>query len=192
MSVTKKRYLHHYVLTMRIFPNDEQKNIIASNMLAYKTIYNYYVSNGIFCSRVGLENLPEMLVDQQINLDDIEPTVIQNAISKYQKDWTTFLSNPALNPPGFINKESFQLTAKYPQEGDIIPTIFNSSCCLQPPKGKFLNLPKIGKVISTGSRQIVENILNMKEVLVGRVMVYQDLPKYYYTKLYLSSNCSFR
>ena len=38
MTVTKKRYLHHYVLTMRIFPNDEQKNIIASNMLAYKTI----------------------------------------------------------------------------------------------------------------------------------------------------------
>ena len=90
------------------------------------------------------------------------------------------------------DRESFQLTAKYPQEGDIIPTIFNSSCCLQAPKGKFLNLPKIGKVISTGSRQIVENILNMKEVLVGRVMVYQDLPKYYYTKLYLSSNYPFR
>lgn len=196
-------------ITMRLYPSDVQKDIIAYNDGAARFIYNRLVARHkelfslrkvkIFLQPVAeriayLESLGEGSSDFKANypfLEDkrIDAQMISDTIRNYRTAWHNFATKPGTSIPTFHKKgydKRYQTNAHYPKgalrisDGNVYLT---DKCHIQ--------LPKLGVIRFAGSKRIQKIFARTSETRIGTIKISMDACGRYYASLQIGSVESF-
>ena len=196
-------------ITMRLYPSDTQKDIIARNDGAARFIYNRLVARHkelfslrkvkVFLKPVAdrisyLESLGEKSSDFKANypfLEDkrIDAQTIANAIKNYRTAWRNFASKPGTSMPTFHKKsydQHYQTNAHYPKEALCI-----SDGNVYLTDKRHIQLPKLGVIRFAGSDRIREIFSRESETRVGTIKISMDACGRYYASLQIGSVATF-
>ncbi len=192
-------------LTMRLYPSDIQKDIIACNDGAARFIYNRLVARHteLFSLRkvktylqpvadriAYLESLGEKSSDFKANypfLEDkrIDAQTIANAIKNYRNAWSNFATKPGTSIPTFHKKsydKHYQTNAHYPKDALCI-----SDGNVYLTDRHHIQLPKLGVIRFAGSDRIREIFARTSETRIGTIKISMDACGRYYASLQVGS-----
>lgn len=196
-------------ITMRLYPSNAQKDIIAYNDGATRFIYNRLVARHqelfslrkvkIFMKPVAdriayLESLGENSSDFKSNypfLEDkrIDAQMIANAIRNYRTAWHNFSTKPGTSIPTFHKKgydKRYQTNAHYPKNASSVSdgNVYLTDKC-------HIQLPKLGTVRFAGSERIRKIFMRTSETRIGTIKISMDACGRYYASLQIGSVESF-
>lgn len=192
-------------ITMRLYPSDAQKDIIAYNDGAARFIYNRLVARHkelfslrqvkIFIQPVSeriayLESLGENISDFKANypfLEDkrIDVQMISDTIRNYRIAWNNFLTKPGTSIPTFHKKgydKRYQTNAHYPKNA---ATVSDGNVYLT--DKHHIQLPKLGTVRFAGSERIHKIFMRTSETRIGTIKISMDACGRYYASLQVGS-----
>jgi putative transposase len=192
-------------ITMRLYPSNTQKDIIAYNDGAARFIYNRLVARHqelfslrkvkVFMKPVAdriayLESLGENSSDFKANypfLEDkrIDAQMIANAIRNYRIAWHNFSTKPGTSIPTFHKKgydKRYQTNAHYPKEASVVSdgNVYLTDKC-------HIQLPKLGTVRFAGSERIRKIFMRTSETRIGTIKISMDACGRYYASLQVGS-----
>lgn len=192
-------------ITMRLYPSDAQKDIIAYNDGAARFIYNRLVARHkeLFSLRrvktfvqpvseriVYLESLGENSSDFKANypfLEDkrIDAQMISDTIRNYHTAWHNFSTKPGTSIPTFHKKgydKRYQTNAHYPKEALAVSdgNVYLTDKC-------HIQLPKLGTVRFAGSERIRKIFMRTSETRIGAIKISMDACGRYYASLQVGS-----
>ena len=192
-------------ITMRLYPSDKQKDIIAYNDGAARFIYNRLVARHkeLFSLRkvkrflvpvAGridyLESLGEKSSDFKANypfLEDprVDAQMIANAIKNYRSAWHNFATVPGTSIPTFHKKSNdkhYQTNAHYPAGAECIG---DGNVYLT--DARHIQLPKLGRIRFAGSDRVREIFARSSETRIGAIKISMDSCGRYYASLQIGS-----
>lgn len=193
-------------ITMRLYPSDKQKDIIAYNDGASRFIYNQLVARHeeLFSLRKVtrylkpvaeridyLESLGEKSSDFKANypfLEDsrVDAQMIANAIKNYHTAWHNFATVPGTSIPAFHKKGSdkrYQTNAHYPAKAE---RIGDGNVYLT--DARHIQLPKLGRIRFSGSDRIQEIFDRTSETRIGTIKISMDACGRYFASLQIGSS----
>lgn len=192
-------------ITMRLYPSDTQKDIIAYNDGAARFIYNRLVARHkeLFSLRrvktfvrpvseriAYLESLGENSSDFKANypfLEDrrIDAQMISDTIRNYHTAWHNFSTKPGTSIPAFHKKgynKRYQTNAHYPKDASAV-----SDGNVYLTDKYHIQLPKLGTVRFAGSERIREIFMRTSETRIGTIKISMDSCGRYYASLQVGS-----
>ncbi|WII29693.1 RNA-guided endonuclease InsQ/TnpB family protein [Ligilactobacillus salivarius] len=199
--------VYHYGLKMRIYPSNQQKEIIDLNGNIARTVYNKMVAidqelyqlkqiklpiDSILLRIEELEkrknarnmsnHYPYM---QDKNIDSLAKA---NAIQNYQKAWKMFRKVHRTGTPKFHKKGyrlSYQTNAQYGKGAKM--DVYSATVKFL--DNKHIKLPKLGRLRVSGShRRIIDH---KKDIRIGTVTVSKDSADRYFVSMQLGSDTPF-
>lgn len=196
-------------LKIRLYPDNRQKNIIAVNDGASRSIYNHLVArhNELFQLRKTgcyiqpimdrmdyLSSLGEKSSDLQaaypyLEDDRIDAQAIANAVKNYRNAWSNFHKVPGTAIPKFHKKgysKQYQTNAHYKKGAALITdgNVYLSD-------RRHIMLPKLGSVRFKGSDRIHHLFKRVCETRIGTITVSMDECERYYASFQIGSVCPF-
>lgn len=155
----------------RLYPNNEQKQLINKTFGSVRFIYNTMLSDRIdYYEETGksLNNTPAMYKSEYEWLKAVDSLALANAQLNLNKAYKHFFRTPSMGFPKFKSKKSnhFSYTTNY----------VNNNIRIE---GKHLVLPKLKGVRVKQHRQIPENYI-LKSVTISKT----PTGKYYASMLY--------
>lgn len=192
-------------ITMRLYPSNTQKDIIAYNDGAARFIYNRLVARHqklfslrkvkVFMKPVAdriayLESLGENSSDFKANypfLEDkrIDTQMISDTIRNYCTAWHNFSTKPGTSIPAFHKKgydKRYQTNAHYPKDA---ATVFDGNVYLI--DQCHIQLPKLGTIRFSGSDRIRKIFMRTSETRIGTIKISMDACGRYYASLQVGS-----
>lgn len=192
-------------ITVRLYPSDKQKDIIAFNDGAARFIHNCLVARNhelfllhkvtIYSQPVAeridyLESLGTLSSDFKANYpfledDRTDAQTIANAIKNYNTAWRNFVTKPGTSIPTFHKKgydKHYQTNAHYPKDASCIS---NGNVYLT--DKHHIQLPKLGRVRFKGSSRIYEIFARVSETRIGAIKISMDECGRYYASLQIGS-----
>lgn len=196
---------------IRIYPSNEQKQMIAMNAGAARFVYNALVARDresyalrktkCYVEPVArrleyLESLGESSADLKaayLFLDDkrIDAQAIANAVQNYHAAWSNFKKVPGASIPAFHKKgyaQSYQTSAHY-YKGKAGAGISGGNVRLAD-KDHIL-LPKLKKIRFKDSGRLLKIFSRGCETRIGTVTIEKDECGDYYASLQVGSVCPF-
>lgn len=193
-------------LKMRIYPTNEQKNIIAVNDGASRAVYNHLVARnkelfllrktGCYVEPIAaridyLVSLGEKSSDLQaaypyLEDDRVDAQTIANAIKNYRTAWSNFRKVPGTSIPTFHKKgysKRYQTNAHYRTDAK---TITDGNVYLT--DRRHIRLPKLGSVRFKGSDRIYQIFQRDSETRIGTIAVSMDECGRYFVSLQVGSS----
>ena len=168
-------YAYHYGLKVRIYPSQQQKEMIRRNADAARCVYNEHVAVNKEIARFGRRSIYIDFIEKRIEAlrerirtvtalkdrypwlrhPDIDAQSIANAQQNYQRAWKQFRAVHHAGVPNFHKKtsvESYQTNPHYSKGTEI--SLFTSNA-------RFLDkhhlmLPKLKRIRFQGSRKILD------------------------------------
>ena len=204
-------YAYHYGLTVHIYPNTEQKQIISVNSDVSRFVYNKMVQLGKEIYAFGKPSIYVKVIDERLTylkelkksttmlrnmypwLCDkrIDSLAIANAKQNYSKAWNLYRKVYGISPPNYHKKgyeEKYQTNAQYNKKKIDIPTMNNGSCRFSK---NHVVLPRLGKIRYKGSAKMLQKLFSMKEVHIGTIAITKDTCGDYYASFQLASDIPF-
>ena len=204
-------YAYHYGLTVHIYPNTEQKQIISVNSDVSRFVYNKMVQLGKEIYAFGKPSIYVKVIDERLTylkelkksttmlrnmypwLCDkrIDSLAIANAKQNYSKAWNLYRKVYDISPPNYHKKgyeEKYQTNAQYNKKKIDIPTMNNGSCRFSK---NHVVLPCLGKVKYKGSAKVLQKLLSMQEIRIGTITITKDTCGDYYASFQLASDIPF-
>ena len=192
-------------ITMRLYPSDKQKDIIAYNDGASRFIYNRLVARheelfslrkvNRFLEPVAnridyLESFGEKSSDFKANypfLEDsrVDAQMIANAIKNYHTAWHNFATVPGTSIPTFHKKgndKHYQTNAHYPAGAE---RIGDGNVYLT--DARHIQLPKLGRIRFAGSERVHEIFDRASETRIGAIKISMDACGRYFASLQIGS-----
>ena len=192
-------------IKMRIYPSNEQKDIIAVNDGAGRFVYNRLVARDreLFSLRrvkcflkpvadrmdylLSLGGKSSDLKAAYPFLEDkrIDAQTIANAVKNYHTAWSNFTKVPGTSMPAFHKKgyeKQYQTNAHYPSGASRI-----SDGNVYLADDRHIMLPKLGCVRFKGSRKIRRIFSRTCETRIGTITVSMDACGAYYVSLQTGS-----
>lgn len=192
-------------IKLRLYPDNMQKDIIAVNDGASRSIYNHLVArhNELFrlhktgcyikpiIDRIDyLTSLGEKSSDLQaaypyLEDDRIDAQTIANAIKNYRTAWSNFYKVPGTSIPKFHKKgasKHYQTNAHYKKDATVITdgNVYLSD-------KRHIMLPKLGSVRFKGSDRIYRIFARTCETRIGTIAISMDECGHYYVSLQIGS-----
>ena len=204
-------YAYHYGLTVHIYPNTEQKQIISVNSDVSRFVYNKMVQLGKEIYAFGKPSIYVKVIDERLTylkelkksttmlrnmypwLCDkrIDSLAIANAKQNYSKAWNLYRKVYDISPPNYHKKgyeEKYQTNAQYNKKKIDIPTMNNGSCRFSK---NHVVLPCLGKVKYKGSAKVLQKLFSMQEIRIGTITITKDTCGDYYASFQLASDIPF-
>ena len=200
-------YAYHYGLKVRIYPSQQQKEMIRRNADAARCVYNEHVAVNKEIARFGRRSIYIDFIEKRIEAlrerirtvtalkdrypwlrhPDIDAQSIANARQNYQRAWRQFRAVHHAGVPNFHKKtsvESYQTNPHYSKGTEI--SLFTSNA-------RFLDkhhlmLPKLKRIRFQGSRKILDRLFAMKEVRIGTITITKDSRHRYFASFQLGSD----
>ena len=204
-------YAYHYGLTVHIYPNTEQKQIISVNSDVSRFVYNKMVQLGKEIYAFGKPSIYVKVINERLTylkelkksttmlrnmypwLCDkrIDSLAIANAKQNYSKAWNLYRKVYNISPPNYHKKsyeEKYQTNAQYNKKKIDIPTMDNGSCRFSK---SHVVLPCLGKVKYKGSAKVLQKLFSMQEIRIGTITITKDTCGDYYASFQLASDIPF-
>ena len=204
-SMAKMQY--HYVLKMRCYPSDQQKQLNKINSDASRFIYNEMVAINKELMQLRRVKLPIDIVQDRIKqltmrqnakqmsnhyqfLEDkrIDSLTKANAIQNYRKAWNAFRKVHATGVPKFHRKSyrwRYQTNCQYPGQKTALLT--NGTVCFL--DNSHVKVPKIGLLRVAGSQARL--LKRMCETRIGTVTLTKDPADHFFLSMQLASDQTF-
>lgn len=201
-SMAKLKY--HYGVKMRIYPSDQQKQIIKINSDASRFVYNEMVAIDKELYQLKQVKIPIAAVIDRINqlksrqnarqmanhyqfLNDkrIDSLTKANAIQNYRKAWKAFRQVHTAGVPNFHRKSytwKYQTNCQYVGKKQALltnGTVRFLDC-------KHVNVPKIGRIRVSGSYRRILNRID--ETRIGTITITKDNTDKFYLSMQLASD----
>lgn len=201
-------YIYHIGLKMRIYPSNQQREIIKINGGASRYIYNKLVAGhnemwslkktahlsptdrerldfleSVFSSKPNLVAMIPFLTMSEIDSD-----MICHAIQNYQTAWKQFKKVKGTSVPTFHKKDyTYSYVTSNHYGKDCENGLRDGSIYFI--DNNHIRLPKIGKIRCKGSKKLINSILNSNaEIRIGSVSIEMDNTNYCYVSLSLASD----
>ena len=200
-------YAYHYGLKVRIYPSQQQKEMIRRNADAARCVYNEHVAVNKEIARFGRRSIYIDFIEKRIEAlrerirtvtalkdrypwlrhPDIDAQSIANARQNYQHAWKQFRAVHHAGVPNFHKKtsvESYQTNPHYGKDKKI--SLFTSNA-------RFLDqhhlmLPKLKRIRFQVSRKMLDRLFAMREVRIGTITITKDGLHRYFASFQLGSN----
>lgn len=192
-------------LKFRIYPTNEQKDIIAVNDGASRFIYNKLVARNRelfslkkvgcylrpvadrieYLKSLGMRSSELQAAYPFLEDDRIDAQTIANAIKNYHTAWDNFHKIPGISVPTFHKKgysKHYQTNAHYPKNA---ASISDGNVYLN--DKRHINLPKLGSVRFKGSNRIYQIFSRASETRIGTITVSMDECGCYFVSLQIGS-----
>ncbi len=200
---------YHYGLKIRIYPSDQQKQIIKVNSDASRFIYNYMVASNQELYQLRRVKLPIELVQVRIqqleerqnakNLSNhyqflqdprIDSLTKANAIQNYHKAWYQFRQVHTVGTPKFHRKSyawKYQTNCQYPKQK--VARMTNGTVRFL--DAQHVQVPKLGRLRVKGSQQRVLKLDGQQTIRIGTVTLSKDAEDRFFLSLQLGSDQPF-
>ena len=203
---------YHFGLVVRIYPDYQQKHIIAQNDGAARFVYNRLVAmnnerfqmkkvsavvpayaeridylDSVLRNKVSSCTIPKMLKNSAPFLfeKDIDSLAIENAVRNYNNAWKKFKEDHRAGVPKFHKKgyeQSYQTNAHY--RADAIGINDSNVRFLD---RKHVQLPILGRIRIAGSRERIESIMFRNETRIGTITISRDSVGRYFASFQIAS-----
>lgn len=213
MAKAMKKFLYHFGLKLRIYPDYQQKKIIKINSDASRFVYNEMVYINLELWKFGnpkiyikgvterieelqrLKNSTADLKNKYFFLRDknVDSLAIDNAKQNYQKAWKLYREIHSHGTPKFHRKtylESYQTNPHYKPTDKAHLTNANVKFLSE----QYIQLPKLGKIRFKGSSKRLQKLFEMDkqhEVRIGTLTIKKDGCGDYYLSMQLASDNPF-
>ena len=200
-------YAYHYGLKVRVYPSQQQKEMIRRNAEAARCVYNEHVAVNREIARFGKRNIYIDFIEERIEAlrerirtvaalkdrypwlrhPDIDSQSISNARQNYRRAWKQFRTDHHTGVPNFHKKssvESYQTNPHYSKGTKI--SLF--TCNVRFLDNHHLMLPKLKRIRFQGSRKMLDRLFAMKEVRIGTITITKDILHRYFASFQLGSD----
>lgn len=196
---------------MRIYPSNQQREIIKLNGGASRYIYNKLVAghNEMFnlkktahlspADRERLDFLESVFSSKPnliamipfLTMDEIDSDMICHAFQNYQTAWKQFKKVEGTSVPTFHKKNyTYSYSTSNHYKKDCENGLRDGSIFFI--DSNHIRLPKIGKIRCKGSRKLINSILNSEaEIRIGSVSIEMDNTNCCYASFSLASDKPF-
>lgn len=211
-SVAKMKY--HFGLRVRIYPSDQQKQLIKVNSDASRFVYNEMVAIDKELYLLGKVKVPICLVQERIFqlqqrknakqmanhyqfLEDprVDSLTKANAIQNYHKAWKAFRKVHTIGVPKFHRKSyiwRYQTNCQYSFSKHEPKRVYLTNGSVRFLGVHHLKVPKLGKLRVSGSLSRLRSLLSRTaETRIGTVTISKDQADSFYLSMQLGSDSPF-
>lgn len=210
MSQTMAQLPYHYGVKVRVFPSNQQKQLIKRNSDASRFIYNEMNGMNRELYQLKQVKIPIGIVQQRIqtleqrlkrpatgisnihgwlNNNDLDSLMKANAIQNYRSAWKMFHKVHQSGTPIFHRKrteQKYQTSCLYPGKVKS-PSMTNGSVRLL--DHQHIQIPKLGRLRFRGMPAKI--LAKKNEIRIGTVTLSMDATGRYYVSLQLASKQPF-